>query len=293
MSAVNESIMQRTTLGQLVEHYGWDLVPAFASNVTITSLANDVESVGPGALVVLGDADKLHHARARGAYAALVPPSAREALVGEADLPLLFADPAPQQLGLLASRMAGNPSAMLAVFAVCGSTARQNAAVVTQLTRFLHMLGNPVGMLSVAGSYSLERNLNLNYPLNMLDVQRSLAVCSEDGVAAVAVSLDDLTVSAHGMQSVNVDVLGSMQPVPPNADSAFIERLQDEYGFKTENPIKVTVRTTESDTLAHQAAGMLDQEDERRLSLAIAMVLAAGVHRANIRSALRMAKELR
>ena len=70
MSAVNESIMQRTTLGQLVEHYGWDLVPAFASGVTITSLANDVESVTPGALVIFGDdidADKLHRARARGA----------------------------------------------------------------------------------------------------------------------------------------------------------------------------------------------------------------------------------
>ncbi len=44
--------------------------------------------------------------------------------------------------------------------------------------------------------------------------------------------------------------------------------------------------------LARQAAGTLDQEDEQRLSLAIAMVLAAGVHRTNIRSALRMAKEL-
>lgn len=47
MSAVNESIMQRTTLGQLTEHYGWDLVPSFATSVTITSLANDVESVSP------------------------------------------------------------------------------------------------------------------------------------------------------------------------------------------------------------------------------------------------------
>lgn len=112
MSAVNESIMQRTTLGQLVEHYGWDLVPSFASSVTITSLASDVESVSPGALVIFGDdidADKLHRARARGAYAALVPPSARESLLSEADLPLLFANPTPQQLGLLTSRMAAIP----------------------------------------------------------------------------------------------------------------------------------------------------------------------------------------
>ena len=278
MSAVNESIMQRMTLGQLAEHYGWDLVPSFATSVTITSLANDVESVAPGALVIMGDdadVDKLHHARARGAYAALVSPAVRETLVEESDLPLLFANPTSQQLGQLASHMAGNPSSMLAVFAVCGSTARQNAAVVTQLTRFLHMLGNPVGMLSVAGSYSLERNLNLSYPLNMLDMQRSLAVCGEDGVAAVAVSLDDLTVASHGMQGVNV------------------ERLQAEYGFKTENPIKVTVRTLESDALARQASGALSQEDEQRLSLAIAMVLAAGVHRTNIRSALRMAKEMK
>ena len=153
MSAVNESIMQRMTLGQLAEHYGWDLVPSFATSVTITSLANDVESVAPGALVIMGDdadVDKLHHARARGGYAALVSPAVRETLVEESDLPLLFANPTSQQLGQLASHMAGNPSSMLAVFAVCGSTARQNAAVVTQLTRFLPSapsslkLANPV-----------------------------------------------------------------------------------------------------------------------------------------------------
>ena len=45
MSAVSESIAQRVTLGMLVERYGFEVDPPFATNVTITSLSDAVDTV--------------------------------------------------------------------------------------------------------------------------------------------------------------------------------------------------------------------------------------------------------
>ncbi|NEG54380.1 UDP-N-acetylmuramyl peptide synthase [Bifidobacterium platyrrhinorum] len=296
MSAVSESIMQRMTLGHLVEHYGWDLVPPFAKDVTVTSLADDIASVAPGALLYSeGDLDveALRQARRRGAYAAIVPDSTRAVLPDDdPDMPLLFASPTSAELGGLAAQMAGNPSNTLAVFAVSGGTPQESVAIVDKLARFLHMLGNPVGVISVGGSYSLERELDLDYPLGILDMQRTLAVCAEDGAAAVVIALDDLTVAPHALEAVNVDVFGSLTPAPVNADRAVIERMQAEYGFRADEQMHVTSRTEESDTLAAAAAGGDDPAERSRLSMAIAMVLAAGVRRNNIRNALRVAGDL-
>ena len=45
MSAVSESIAQRVTLGMLVEQrYGFEVDPPFATNVTITSLSDAVDT---------------------------------------------------------------------------------------------------------------------------------------------------------------------------------------------------------------------------------------------------------
>lgn len=294
MSAVSESIMQRMTLGHLVEHYGWELVPPFAGHVTVTSLADDLDSIEPGALYYPAhdmDEDTLRRARRHGAYAAIVPTSDRERLK-DPDMPLLFADPTPEQMGTLASQMAGNPSNTLAIFAVSASTPQEGIATVDKLARFLHMLGNPVGTISVGGSYSLERKLDLDYPLGIIDLQRTLAICAEDGAAAVVIALNDLTVSAHALESVNVDVFGSSLPAPANADRAVIERMQSEYGFRADEQMRVTSPTEESDTLARYATEGDDPAERSRLSLAIAMVLAAGVRRNNIRNALRVAGDL-
>lgn len=295
MSAVSESIMQRMTLGHLVEHYGWELVPPFAGDVTVTSLADDIDSVVPGALLWSSsdvDVDLLRRARRRGAYAAIVPEHSRAALPAEPDMPVLFASPTDEELGTLAAQMAGNPANTLAVFAVSAGTPQESVAVADKLARFLHMLGNPVGVVSVGGSYSLERELDLDYPLGVLDLQRTLAVCAEDGAAAVVIALDDLTVSAHALESVSVDVFGSSTPAPANADHAVLERMRREYGFRCDEQMRVTSRTEESDTLTKLAPNSDDPQERSRLSLAIAMVLAAGVRRNNIRNALRVANDL-
>ena len=187
MSAVSESMNRRMTLGLLASRYGFDLDPTSAAEVTITSIADDVESVRPGALFVPSadvDVHQLSQAQEQGAYGAIVP----HALRGQTDdiqIPLIYAEPTMGQLGKLVSDMAGNPSDALAVFAITGKNREIVESEVRNLADFLHMLGNPVGVISSSDSQSLERFLNLGYPLSAIDMQRTMAVCAEDGAAAV------------------------------------------------------------------------------------------------------------
>ena len=87
MSAVSESIAQRVTLGMLVERYGFEVDPPFATNVTITSLSDAVDTVIPGSLFICTheqEPDVLHAAQA-GAYAALLP-RASKGQIANADI---------------------------------------------------------------------------------------------------------------------------------------------------------------------------------------------------------------
>ena len=161
MSAVSESMNRRMTLGLLASRYGFDLDPTSAAEVTITSIADDVESVRPGALFVPSadvDVHQLSQAQEQGAYGAIVP----HALRGQTDdiqIPLIYAEPTMGQLGKLVSDMAGNPSDALAVFAITGKNREIVESEVRNLADFLHMLGNPVGVISSSDSQSLERFL--------------------------------------------------------------------------------------------------------------------------------------
>ena len=183
MSAVSESMNRRMTLGLLASRYGFDLDPTSAAEVTITSIADDVESVRPGALFVPSadvDVHQLSQAQEQGAYGAIVP----HALRGQTDdiqIPLIYAEPTMGQLGKLVSDMAGNPSDALAVFAITGKNREIVESEARNLADFLHMLGNPVGACTISSSdsQSLERFLNLEYPLSAIDVQRTMAVCAE------------------------------------------------------------------------------------------------------------------
>lgn len=123
--------------------------------------------------------------------------------------PLLYGDFDDRVLGDLASGLAGGPSNAMAVFAVTGADEQAVDAGVSQLSEFLHMLGNPVAVITASGSTSMTRTMNLNYPLGILDMQRALSVCAEDGVAAVIIAMDDRTLAEHALESVNVDVLGT------------------------------------------------------------------------------------
>ena len=131
--------------------------------------------------------------------------------------------------------------------------------------------------------------MNLSYPLGILDVQRTLAVCAEDGVAAVIIAMNNATLQREALESVNVDVLGSERV----AQGEDVASLKTRYAFVSDRALALTVPTGESDELAAESPAMFDQDRLGHMSLAVAMVLAAGVRRNNVRSALRVANNLR
>lgn len=194
------------------------------------------------------------------------------------------------------------------------------------------MLGNPVGVVKSSGSTSLERELDLTYPLSILDVQQTLSVCAEDGAAAMVFALNDRTLKSDALTSVNVDVIGldsardlrsrrraaparirvlakaakrHLRPgsgragrSPPGRagdardDLAQARQLGAGFGFEVDEQTHVARADAQSDLLAAQAPFASDRDSIRELSLAIAMVMAAGIRRNNIRSALRVSHEL-
>lgn len=336
MNVVDEYSRVRVTLGFAAKNYGFEVVPAFASEVTITSMAHDVRNVRPGGLFVpIGHIDRrqLEAARDAGAYAALVSPEFR----GEAadlGLPLLVSSANPVALGKLACDINADPSSCLATFAIAGDDDDEIHANVLRLADFLHMLGNPVGVISDAGSTSLQRELSLQYPLNIADVQHALSVCAEDGAAAVVIALNSATLAKNALQSVSIDVLGveqtqnesnsgaesdsksnsesedeteskdavsnvkvsaktSSSPLyPAYATGMSFYALRQRYGFSGREHAYCVTRSAESDELAELADQIGGNDVQRHLSLSIAMVLAAGVRRGTIKSALRVSHEL-
>ena len=372
MNAVDEYSRVRVTLGFAAKNYGFEVVPAFATGVTITSLAHDVRQVRPGCLFVpIGHVDKrqLEAARDAGAYAALVPPEFRNE-ASTLGLPLLVSSYNPVALGKLACDINGDPSSCVATFAVAGDDDDEIHANVIRLADFLHMLGNPVGIISDSGSMSLQRELSLQYPLHIADVQHTLSVCAEDGAAAVVIALNSATLSKNALQSVNIDVLGAEESSAEkaSAEKASVEKasaesseekisseksvvnsvvnsevksetnsevnsevksetnsevksevkseikssvektaldylpplrqlsfysLRQRYGFASRDHAYCVTRSAESDELAQLADQIGGKDVKKHLSLTIAMVLAAGVRRGTIKSALRVSRELR
>lgn len=292
MSSLSEAATHRTTLGMLADRYGYELSPKFSRAVTVTSLASDIDSVTAGSLFMPGkriDAARVAAASRKGAYAVMLPKSMRSSDL-EADIPLVYADPTPREIGQIASNMTGNPAGTLAVFAIAGINDDQIHANVEMLSQFLHMLGNPVGTICAGDSQSLDRFLDLRYPMDILSMQRVLSVCSEDGAAAVILALDDNTLQPDALQSVGADVIGYDGVANPMAGQDLVEQACERYGCGIDEGTHIAFRTDETDQMAVQADFGLDKV--RSLSLAIAMVMAAGVKKANIRSALRVSREL-
>ncbi|MFT8858092.1 UDP-N-acetylmuramyl peptide synthase [Bifidobacterium aquikefiri] len=351
---------QRMTLGYLGNHYGLAVQPKFCEPVTITSLADDARSVRPGALFVPSQnrvsAAEIVEAQTRGAYA-MVLPQAKETVANNIQIPLLLGTLDAEQIGQLASDVAGEPSEALAIFAIADS---DGAKYVNKLAEFLHILGNPVGVVSSEGSYSLDRPLELNYPISMFDMERLMSVCLEDGAAALVIAVNPQTLKPHALQAVQVDVVSlassssALAQISAQAreaadeaarkadkqanikavseadvtqtvaiasdemkinkdeqqdkrrDSSFdmsrnqtrqaeqrrLEQICTTYGLRIAKNTKVAARTDESDSLSMQAGISEDGDSQKQLSLSISMTMAAGVRRNNIKSALRVSKEL-
>lgn len=393
MNAVDEFSRTRVTLGFAAEQYGFEVIPSFASGITITSLACDVRNVKPGCLFIPAnrvDKRQLEAARDAGAYAAMVTPEFRSEAMS-VGIPLLVSSNNPVTLGKLACDVNNDPSSFIATFAVAGDDDDEVYANVIRLADFLHMLGNPIGVISAAGSNSLQRELDLEYPLGIVDIQHNLSVCVEDGAAAVVIALNSATLKKDALQSVNIDVLGvesnnalamagSLDLYKSDSSSQAIERsggdlaydsslanskdksqasgtleaksrvdansedsqdshdskskessesliysnkkddskidykndskidksstksarpvmsfynLQQRYGFISHERSYCVMRSRESDELAALADQIGGKSVSKHLSLSIAMVLAAGVRRGTIKSALRVSHELK
>ncbi|BDR54391.1 hypothetical protein KIMH_05020 [Bombiscardovia apis] len=350
MSALSESISQRITLGYLHSHYGLELDPAFAQDVTVTSIADDILSVRPGSLYLpcvgidskvseesqlaalegpsraidddteseqseqLSEVDQaesesepshvnnlpllIKQAELRGAYGVVLPSSARKEHL-QAGIPLLYGDLEPDALGQILSNAAGDPSSSLAVFVLAGEDVSQEAA---DLAHFLHTLGNPVGLLSAGNITSLDRPLDVEKPLSMFDVQRALSISLEDGTAAVVIGADPQTLQHQALCNVQIDVLSFPTASAEHANkspSRFHEGRKGQlnaaaqrYGFAVGSQMQVARISDSSDEMARQALGSADQARIDRLSLNIAMTVAAGVKRSHIRSALEASQEL-
>lgn len=393
MNAVDEFSRTRVTLGFAAQQYGFEVIPSFASGITITSLACDVRNVKPGCLFIPAnrvDKRQLEAARDAGAYAAMVTPEFRSEAMS-VGIPLLVSSNNPVTLGKLACDVNNDPSSFIATFAVAGDDDYEVYANVIRLADFLHMLGNPIGVISAAGSNSLQRELDLEYPLGIVDIQHNLSVCVEDGAAAVVIALNSATLKKDALQSVNIDVLGvesnnalamagsldlyksdsSSQAIEHSGgdlayDSSFANskdksqasgtleakskvdassegsqdsreskskessesliysnkkddskidykndskidessiksarpvmsfyNLQQRYGFISHERSYCVMRSRESDELAALADQIGGKSVSKHLSLSIAMVLAAGVRRGTIKSALRVSHELK
>ncbi|MDK7785225.1 UDP-N-acetylmuramyl peptide synthase [Bifidobacterium sp. UMB6791A] len=393
MNAVDEFSRTRVTLGFAAQQYGFEVIPSFASGITITSLACDVRNVKPGCLFIPAnrvDKRQLEAARDAGAYAAMVTPEFRSEAMS-VGIPLLVSSNNPVTLGKLACDVNNDPSSFIATFAVAGDDDDEVYANVIRLADFLHMLGNPIGVISAAGSNSLQRELDLEYPLGIVDIQHNLSVCVEDGAAAVVIALNSATLKKDALQSVNIDVLGvesnnalamagSLDLYKSDSSSQAIERsggdlaydsslanskdksqasgtleakskvdansedsqdsyeskskessesliysnkkddskidykndskidessiksarpvmsfynLQQRYGFISHERSYCVMRSRESDELAALADQIGGKSVSKHLSLSIAMVLAAGVRRGTIKSALRVSHELK
>lgn len=130
------------------------------------------------------------------------------------------------------------------------------------LADFLHMLGNPVGVISAGNSQSLERFLDLNYPLSILDVQRTMAVCAEDGAAAVILALSEETLNDDALQSVMVIVLGCDDK---GLSEAVIVKSVARFGCTVGKQTHIAGRTQESDALAGASDGGIRADGQQRV----------------------------
>ena len=89
---------------------------------------------------------------------------------------------------------------------------------------------------------------------------------------------------------MGVDVIGYDGETRNTDVEQALAQVCERYGCVLDDNTHVAVRTDETDMMAIQAD--LGTGPSRPLSLAIAMVLAAGIRKSSIRSALRVSREL-
>jgi hypothetical protein len=306
MSGLGDVPFRRVTLDYLKKNLSARLDEPFVGLVTLTSLATDLESVSPGSLYVPLDDERdtasVHEAANRGAYAALLPENSSEhPSTKQMGIPILYARSIAKKLGPLASYMEGDPSESLAIFVVFGKSGTEPGsaeAVASKLATLLHMLGNPVGLVSKEKSYSLNRGLNLHFPLNSVQLQHVESLVLEDGAAALVIAADAASLGSMALSGTQIDVYSQTSE---NGDGE--EDAQDSertVAMDSQGAARFYGATFERQT--HRVVGGMFDSDLARLGslipmtdrssvLSISMALAAGITIESIQQAVKVSEE--
>ncbi|MCI1983179.1 MAG: UDP-N-acetylmuramyl peptide synthase [Bifidobacteriaceae bacterium] len=295
MSGLGDVPFRRVSLEYLKKNFSARLDEPFVNLVTLTSLATDLDSVSPGSLFIPGPEERdhasLHAAVNSGAYAVLVPEGGERPKTSDIGIPVLSARDIPQKLGTLASYMEGTPSESLAVFVVFGAASGAEK-VAAKLATLLHMLGNPVGLVSQEKSYSLNRGLNLNFPLNSVQLQRLESLVLEDGAAALVIAADEGTLDSTALVGTQIDVYSRVgeNAMPATVASAIAAgETTPEYGAAFDKQTHRVVAGMFDGELAR--LGTLMPMTDRSSALSISMALAAGITIESIQQAVKVSEE--
>ena len=321
MSSVSESITEHITIGDIRRRYGIATAGSRHDAVTLTSVADALEDITPGALYISAtsqyDERIVHAAAKRGAYAIVFMVSdfsetvKTHALPANTEIPVLFAQLNNDARARIASDMAGHPASAMAIFAVQGD---RDGAVIEQLHDILHYLGNPMGVIDGRGGISLDRNIGVHTPFSPLDVQRMLSIMAEDGATSVIIHVVDAVLESLALTQVGVDVYTNTIHESLNVPEieprrAFLNRKQAEekktelkkiaeqnlhtYGAEISDATMCVETTEEARLLVNETLGEKVAKQHKSIATAVTMIMAAGVKKTSIKSALRLSQEMK
>ncbi|MEE1324048.1 MAG: hypothetical protein U0K19_00300 [Bifidobacteriaceae bacterium] len=204
----NEAQNRHLTVDYLRRTFAATTKRPFVGNVTFTSVPTVLRDVTPGSLFAPLDPREqqepiLQRAVLKGAYGILL--EERKGLDElQVDIPIVQMRDVERNLGLISSYLENDPSLKAAVFICFGP---EVSPVAVKLASLLHLLGNPVGFVCAdAESYSVNRPLQPNYPLNGPELQQIEAAAVEDGAAALVIAADEKTLAPWALAGTQVDI---------------------------------------------------------------------------------------
>ncbi|MGH8221508.1 MAG: Mur ligase family protein, partial [Woeseiaceae bacterium] len=268
---------------------------ADAPAIHIHGLSSDSRRLHAGDVFVAlqGDTahglDYLHEAIAAGVSAVLWDPASREENPRQVDVPVVPVPALAAQLGTIANRWFGAPSASLAVTGVTGTNGKTTVAFL--IAQCLKVLGRETGYIGTlgAGIDELSPAGNMTTPA-CIDLHGLLADFRDAGAVQAA-----LEVSSHGIQQNRIDGVhfdaavftnlsrdhvdyhGDMASYAATKARLFLEHaprhsiinVDDEYG-------RQLARQCAGDVIAVTTRGTAAAEGARRLSLRIVSAVDPG-----------------
>lgn len=289
----------------------------FTSSVTFTSVATSLKNVSPGSLFAPLDPQEhnetvYRQAMFRGAYGILLENTHHFATRSDQNqpqypqhhigIPVILMRDVAKNIGLICSFLEQDPSLKVAMFICFGIEVKD---VAEKLASLLHMLGNPVGLISQSGqSYSVNRHLNLSFPLDSSALQETESIIAEDGAAALVIAANDKTLLPWALSGTQVDIccgyralLDTDQPVEKSHFQSSVISVQSHslFGAVFDNETRIIGDHSPYDVLVgsdifNYLIDVIPLGDAAT-RIAISMVLAAGITPESIKKAVSVSQE--